>query len=158
MVGADIRDNNRSGQGLVVLRLVLASKAVGFEEVLAVAVEDLEVAFAAIEVVALVIEGASVAIEEVVGLVTEEVLVAEVVSDIKVVVVLAVGAGMRTVLLRLMHLVAPAVVVVGLVVKQTAQLHLITVIAAATVTVTGTDTVAAALAEVQGMKVVSRAA
>lgn len=151
-MGADTRDSKQCGLGSAALHLVLAFKeVVGFEEVLLVEAEGSEVDSAAIEAVALVIEEVSVAIEEaVVGLAIEEASVAEAVSDIRAVVLLEVGVGIRMVLLPLMRPAVQAAAVAGLALNQMGHPHLITLIVAAMVTVIAMDTVEAIPVEAQG--------
>lgn len=142
LVGEDTRDNNRSGQGLV-LPLVLASRVEDFEEDLAVEAEDSEAASAATEVAVSVIE---------------EVLVREVVSAITAVVELEAVVGMRMVLLRPMRPVGQAVVAAATVVNLMDHWHLIRLIVAGMVTVTAMGTVEGTWGQLQDMTAATREA
>ncbi len=134
---ADTQNNKRFDQVDSVVRPVLASKAVDFEEGSLAGVEDSEVASVAIEGVGSVIEVEGLLIGA---------LVAEVVLDIKAQVGLEAEVGMPTVLLRSMRPAVPVVVVLvvvavaGMVVTQTEPAHLITPIVAVMVMVNGMDT------------------
>lgn len=144
LVGADTRDNNRSGQDLV-LRPGLAFKVVDFEEDLVVAEVDSEVASAAIEVEVSVTE------EEEEASVIEEALLAGAASDYKLVVGLEAEVGMQTVRHQSTHQVVQVAVVEGMAVNQTGQSQLNMAIEAAMGMVIATDIVEAARVEVQGM-------
>jgi hypothetical protein len=143
----DIQDNNLSVRDSA-CRLVLASKALDFEEDLVVEAEDSAGASVATEAVDLAIEAD---LETEADLATEVDLVVEVGSDIKAVEDLEAEVGMRTALLLRMHRVDQVVAAVGTEASPMVPVHLTMAIVAEMATVIGTAIVGAVLEEVRGM-------
>lgn len=143
----DIQDNNLSVRDSA-CRLVLASRALDFEEDLVVEVEDSAGVSVATEAVDLAIEAD---LETEADLATEVDLVVEVGSDIKAVEDLEAEVGMRTGLLLRMHRVDQVVAAVGTEASPMVPVHLTMAIVAEMATVIGTAIVGAVLEEVRGM-------